>query len=48
MIFVAVVVGQTTQKVATLGQRVRLPCHIDGNHAPSDVQVGRLPVSILE
>ena len=39
IVFVTVVLGQRTEKVATLGQMVVLPCHIDVADAPSDIQV---------
>ena len=49
MMFVVVVLGQThVEKVATLGQSVILPCHIDSG-APSTVQViSNVVVSVVE
>jgi len=48
VIFVAVVIGQTTEKAATLGQRVILPCHVDVSHASSGIQVISLSVVVLQ
>jgi len=48
VVYVAVVSGVVTmQKVATLGQRVILPCHIDAVDAPASVQV-TLVESVVE
>jgi len=33
MIFVAAAIGETTEKVASVGQTVVLPCHVDGTGA---------------
>jgi len=39
MISVAVALGQTTDKIATLGQSVILPCYIDVADEPENVPV---------